>query len=104
MIDPSEQRPWVDAQSPGTTVVDALQENRLLVNQPAEVPARCSSQLLSIQFREQVHTDYAVTLRRGKISIIQRVIGAVNLPALSISSGNLYLLLADTPPLDSRGN
>ena len=92
-INPNEQRPWVGAQAPGAKPVDAYQENRLIVGELAEIPPRAAAATkLAIQFNELRYSDYAITLRRGKISTIQEVIGGTVIPNLDLADGSLHLL------------
>ena len=81
------------AQAPGAKPVDAYQENRLIVGELAEIPPRAAAAAkLAIQFNELRYSDYAITLRRGKISTIQEVIGGTVIPSLDLADGSLHLL------------
>ncbi|TVR39480.1 MAG: ABC transporter permease [Planctomycetota bacterium] len=95
-LDPSEQRPWMGSQAPLSRVIDAWQENRLRLDQVAEVPPRAqAAQRLEITFLRQEFVDYNVTLRRGRIHLLQHRVGGGTLPQLQLGSGGVHVLGRD---------
>lgn len=90
--DPERQHPWIGAQPPGFTHPDALALNRFRVGEPVEAaPSVRGATNVEIEVREQAHTDYRLSLRRGRLTIT-KVEGAIDLPTLDLAGARALAL------------
>lgn len=95
-FDASRQFAWIGAQPPGFSHVNANNKNALVLGQTAELPERyADAQTLEYAVQGEDVEEYRVKLRRGKISEIRQVAGALRVKRLDASaSGHRLRLVA----------
>ena len=96
--DPTELRPWIGAQLPGTRTPECNIENTFMVGQAAEsTPEISRVREIEMSVENRDATEVRIALRRGKINRLTLVAGAIPVEELDLKANaeNVMELTAD---------